>query len=85
MFIDIPRFDGRCEMTPDGADEVFEAVLVQRKTVIELGRRICNSCQIQTACREYAIQTGQPYGMWGGLTASEIQREALRRNGGDAA
>lgn len=85
MSLDIPQFEGRCEMTPEGADEVYEAILVQRKTVIELGRRVCDGCLINVACREYGIETNQRYGMWGGLTGPELAREADRRSGGGAA
>ncbi|MGH3585854.1 MAG: WhiB family transcriptional regulator [Pseudonocardia sp.] len=34
-------------------------------------KALCTLCPIQTACAEYAIRTGQPTGVWGGLTPKE--------------
>lgn len=39
-------------------------------------KRVCASCPVREACRSYALETGQDYGVWGGTTADE--RRALR-------
>lgn len=35
---------------------------------------VCRACPVRTACEVFAVATGQPYGVWGGLT--EHQRMA---------
>lgn len=34
-------------------------------------KRICGMCPAQDACRQWALDTRQNYGIWGGLTAHE--------------
>lgn len=34
-------------------------------------RQICGQCPIRQRCAEYALETGQEYGVWGGLNAAE--------------
>jgi WhiB family transcriptional regulator, redox-sensing transcriptional regulator len=34
-------------------------------------RKICRPCPVRSACLQYALVTGQAYGIWGGLTADE--------------
>ncbi|WP_089252257.1 WhiB family transcriptional regulator [Rhodococcoides kyotonense] len=44
----------------------------------------CNGCPVLARCRQYALQGGEPYGIWGGLTArerSEILRQPASRSG----
>ncbi|AQT78303.1 hypothetical protein B1R94_02210 [Mycolicibacterium litorale] len=33
--------------------------------------RICRTCPVIAACRDYALRTGQPDGIWGGLTQTQ--------------
>lgn len=40
-------------------------------------KAICAECPVQADCLDYAIRTGQKYGIWGGT--SEKQRRQLRR------
>lgn len=32
---------------------------------------ICNFCPVKALCAEYSILADEPYGVWGGITASE--------------
>ena len=34
-------------------------------------REVCHACPVIAECREYALTTREPYGMWGGLTPAE--------------
>ncbi|MBX4171721.1 WhiB family transcriptional regulator [Rhodococcus sp. DMU2021] len=36
-----------------------------------MARRICSRCPVLESCRRFAVETGQPHGIWGGLTESE--------------
>lgn len=38
---------------------------------ISLAKTICQECAVMTKCREYALQQGEPYGIWGGLSEHE--------------
>lgn len=40
-------------------------------------RAICNGCTVREQCLDYAVQLGEKFGVWGGL--SERQRRAVRR------
>lgn len=38
---------------------------------------LCDSCPVVDDCLAYAIETNQPYGIWGGRTP--VERATLRR------
>ena len=40
-------------------------------------KEVCLSCPVRAECLEYALETGQRHGVWGGL--SEHERRVLRR------
>jgi WhiB family transcriptional regulator, redox-sensing transcriptional regulator len=42
-------------------------------------KEICAACPVAGQCLEYAIETHQPDGVWGGLTAVERHRLVRRR------
>lgn len=46
------------------------------KTKVRSARKICATCPVLVACREYAIPRDE-VGVWGGLTAN--QRRKIRR------
>jgi WhiB family redox-sensing transcriptional regulator len=37
-------------------------------------RAVCHRCAVREDCLDYAMATGQQYGIWGGLTEDERQR-----------
>ena len=43
---------------------------------------ICAGCPVQVACREFAIRTGQEFGVWGGLDEVELRRQTRVAHGG---
>ena len=43
----------------------------KRATLLTNARSICATCTIRTACLDYALDTAQQFGVWGGLTAPE--------------
>lgn len=49
------------------------AALVQ----IEEAKAVCRRCSVSTTCLEWALQSGQDDGVWGGM--SEDERRALKR------
>lgn len=44
---------------------------------VDGAKQICAQCPVREACLEFALRTGQNYGIWGGLT--EDERRKLRR------
>jgi WhiB family redox-sensing transcriptional regulator len=41
---------------------------------------VCQSCEVQTECLEYALANDERFGIWGGL--SERERRRLKRAAG---
>ena len=39
-------------------------------------RAICAQCPVRTLCLDYAVENGEPHGIWGGL--NELQRARMR-------
>ena len=44
---------------------------------LQAAKRICAGCAVQSACLEWAVETGIDHGVWGG--AAEEERRALKR------
>jgi len=44
---------------------------------IEEAKSVCRGCPVRDECLEWAVETGQDIGVWGGLT--ELERRALKR------
>ncbi len=42
-------------------------------------RAICAACPARQPCLEWALATGEPYGVWGGTSESERKQLLLRR------
>lgn len=41
------------------------------RTAIKVAKNLCAQCPIQKECLEYAVEAGEEWGIWGGLTAKE--------------
>ncbi len=44
---------------------------------IEEARAVCRRCTVREECLQWALESGQDHGVWGGL--SEDERRALKR------
>ena len=44
----------------------------------QAAKRVCAGCPVLLACRRYALDAEEPYGVWGGLS----EEERLARTGG---
>lgn len=42
-----------------------------RERRISAAKEICHSCAVLAACRQYALDAREPYGVWGGLSEEE--------------
>jgi len=65
----------RCKGEPT---EIFFAADNERGRQLRRNERrakqICWSCPVLEACRTYALNAQEPYGIWGALTPSERRR-----------
>ncbi len=44
---------------------------------IEEAKEVCQSCPVSNSCLQWALESGQDSGVWGGM--SEDERRALKR------
>lgn len=44
-----------------------------RSVRVAAARAFCASCPVREQCAEFALQTREPYGIWGGLSEDERQ------------
>jgi WhiB family redox-sensing transcriptional regulator len=42
-----------------------------RSASTKAAKALCNTCPIKKECFEYALETNQEFGIWGGTSASE--------------
>ena len=56
---------------------------------LKAAKAVCNSCVVRAECLEYALENGEKYGIWGGMSERERRRirrqRAIARNTGQAA
>ena len=79
--------DEQLEWQEDAACREFDNVLffgaedgeseLERQTREAHAKTICNSCPVKQPCLEFAMETNQKYGIWGGYTDKE--RGSLKR------
>jgi hypothetical protein len=51
-----------------------EAMFAEDAASVAYNRRVCGVCPVQAACRQWALDHAEPWGMWGGLTPAERER-----------
>lgn len=51
---------------------------VERAAREARAKRVCRSCPVLEQCRQHALSTQEPFGVWGGL--SETERATLLRS-----
>jgi WhiB family redox-sensing transcriptional regulator len=71
------RAHGAClTEDPDLFFPVSTAGLSQHQE--QRAKAVCADCPVRLECLQYALDSGQVHGVWGGLAADELTR--LRRN-----
>jgi WhiB family redox-sensing transcriptional regulator len=56
-----------------------EIFFPERGSTARPGKRVCAACDVRAECLQYALDHGERFGVWGGLTANE--RTRLRKKG----
>jgi WhiB family redox-sensing transcriptional regulator len=79
LLLDLPgdwRHQARCG---DRRDDLFfpTGTTGPAEDQIREAKAICALCPVREDCLEWALDTGQDFGIWGGLT--EEERRAIRR------
>lgn len=59
--------------------ELFYAEKGEWATTFE-AKKLCHRCPVRAQCLEFALETNEAFGVWGGLTA--VQRRELRMQRG---
>lgn len=44
-----------------------------------LGAKVCAGCPVRVSCLDFALDSGQEHGMWGGHTPDELRRIRRKR------
>lgn len=44
-----------------------------RKHRERMAKALCSRCEVIVQCRDHALTVGEPYGIWGGMSAAERQ------------
>lgn len=69
--------DGLCAQTdpalffPEGRAGAITSQTKQAKS-------ICNRCPVKDECRQWALETGEQNGVWGGVSEAELRSQARR-------
>ena len=75
------RFAARCaDQDPDLFFPVGSSGPALRQTL--RAKAVCAQCPVRDECLDWALETAQPHGVWGGL--DEQERERLRLSGGES-
>ena len=79
--------DEQLEWQEDAACREYDNILffgaedgeseLERQTREAHAKTICNGCPVRQPCLEFAMETNQKYGIWGGYTDKE--RGSLKR------
>ena len=59
-----------------GPDDEREGARLVREA---LAKAVCSACPVRVPCADFARNSGQKAGIWGGLTEDERARERRRR------
>jgi WhiB family transcriptional regulator, redox-sensing transcriptional regulator len=71
------QFDGSCRSrNPDAFFHPDGERGPSRRRRDRAAKAVCLECPVLQNCREHALQVGEPYGVWGGLT--EHERQAMQ-------
>lgn len=74
-----PRDDWRNSANCAGLDSrVFYAEGKGSTAQVHQAKRICAACPVRQQCADWAIQTGEFYGVWGGMSQQELRRKRRR-------
>lgn len=54
--------------------DIWFGVNEEKTAFYKTAKKFCAMCPVQAACAEYALVSGEPEGVWGGLTPDERKK-----------
>lgn len=77
------QYDGLCrEVDPDSFFSPEAERGPRRHAREAAAKALCARCPVIDACLDHALKVKEPYGVWGGLTASERENRCSRTAAG---
>ncbi|KAA0918531.1 WhiB family transcriptional regulator [Dietzia sp. ANT_WB102] len=76
------RDDAACIGHEDLFYSLEEESKGERRKKEEQAKSVCATCPVFDTCRQFALNAGELYGVWGGLTESERHKIAGRHRTG---
>lgn len=61
------------------ADIQPDVMFPQTAEDLPAAQKVCRRCPFKQACHQWAVDTAQPYGVWGGIGEKERRREIFAR------
>lgn len=66
---------------PESYQTIYGSRPVKERTAgYAEGKKICATCPVIHACREYGLANGERHGLWGGCTPRELMRIGRARS-----
>ncbi len=57
-----------------------EAFFPEKGGSVAAAKQICSRCEVRIECLNYALDRGEVFGVWGGMTLRERNKTARRRS-----
>lgn len=75
----IPNLDWLDDAVCAGMDQrAFFATGNHARAQVFAAQRVCATCPVRTECRNWAIESGERWGVWGGMSQHELRRKRRR-------
>ncbi|MEU0017997.1 WhiB family transcriptional regulator [Streptomyces rochei] len=75
----IPNLDWQDRAACVGLDSrVFYANGKHAREQVNAARKVCAACPVAAQCADFAIQTGEKWGVWGGMSQKQLRQRRRR-------
>lgn len=74
------QFDGECnKYDPEMFYLPYNLRMSQKREFIARAKEVCAVCPVAQKCREFALETEQEFGIWGGMSEEERRKVLVRK------
>jgi WhiB family redox-sensing transcriptional regulator len=73
------QLQGKCRGLPPETFFPDDHATSNRRKQENAAKRICQQCPVLEQCRDHALRTPEPHGIWGAMTAQERARAMMGR------
>ncbi|MFB8772142.1 WhiB family transcriptional regulator [Streptomyces broussonetiae] len=75
----IPNLDWLADAACAGMDtRAFFSTGRHARAQVNAARRVCAACPVRVQCGQWAIQTGEKWGVWGGMSQRQLRQRRRR-------